>query len=172
MVKSAAIGDAELFEELESGAGDVVRREPRAVETLAFRSIAVKAAIVSRDERESGDRALLNFGHTVGHALEAQGGYTRLTHGEAVALGMVAALRVGVAEGVTDPALASRVSALLGRLGLPVDLDAQPLAEALPLVALDKKRRRGSIRFVLLRGLGDALVRDIDPASLPRLLSV
>ena len=84
---------------------------------------------------------------------------------------MVAALRVGVAEGVTDPGLAGRIARLLARLGLPVDLDAQPLQAALPLVALDKKRRRGAVRFVLLRGLGDAVVRELDPAALPGLLA-
>ncbi len=170
VVKSAAIGDAELFEQLEASPEAVVRREPDRVEELAFRAVAVKAAIVARDEREAGDRALLNFGHTVGHALEAEGGFTRLTHGEAVALGMVAALRIGVAEGVTDPSLARRVVQLLSRLGLPTDLDAQPLREALPFVALDKKRRRGAIRFVLLRSLGEAIVRELDPAALTRLL--
>jgi 3-dehydroquinate synthetase len=171
VVKSAAIGDAELLDRLEAEADAVLLRSPGRVEELAFRSVAVKAAIVARDELESGDRALLNFGHTVGHALEAEGGFTRLTHGEAVALGMVAALRVGIAEGVTSPALADRVVRLLGRLGLPTDLDAQPLGSALPLVALDKKRRRGAIRFVLLRAPGDAVVREIDPAALPRLLA-
>jgi shikimate kinase/3-dehydroquinate synthase len=171
VVKSAAIGDAELFEALEAHAGAVLRREPALVEEVAFRSVAVKASIVSRDERESGDRALLNFGHTVGHALEAEGGYTRLTHGEAVSLGMVAALRAGVALGVTDPQVALRVTQLLGRLGLPTDLDAQPLGAALPLISLDKKRRRGAVRFVLLRGLGEAFLRDLDPASLPSLLT-
>jgi shikimate kinase/3-dehydroquinate synthase len=170
VVKSAAIGDADLFDRLEADVDAVLLRSQARVEELAFRSVAVKAAIVARDELESGDRALLNFGHTVGHALEAEGGYARLTHGEAVALGMVAALRVGVAEGVTSPTLADRAVRLLSRLGLPTDLDAQPLGAALPLVALDKKRRRGSIRFVLLRALGDALVREIDPAALPRLL--
>ncbi len=166
VVKSAAIGDASLFELIESDPEAVCRRDPARVAELAFRSVAVKAAIVARDEREAGDRALLNYGHTVGHALESEGGFTRLTHGEAVALGMVAALRIGVAEGVTPPSLADRVTLLLARLGLPVDLDAQPLAAALPLVALDKKRRRGAVRFVFLHALGDARVREIDPGTL------
>ncbi len=170
VVKSAAIGDAALFERIEADTGAVLRREPDLVEELAFRSVAVKASIVARDEREAGDRAMLNFGHTVGHALEAEGRFTRLTHGEAVALGMVAALRVGVAEGVTDPALARRVAQLLERLGLPADLDAQPLAAALPFVGLDKKRRRGAIRFVLLRSLGEAVVRELDPTALSAIL--
>jgi len=170
VVKSAAIGDVELFEQLEADPDAVLGREPDRVLDLAFRSVAVKAAIVARDERETGDRALLNFGHTVGHALEAEGRFTRLTHGEAVSLGMVAALRVGVAVGVTDPALARRVERLLERLGLPADLDAQPVAAALPFVALDKKRRRGAVRFVLLRSLGEAIVRELDPATLAPIL--
>jgi 3-dehydroquinate synthetase len=141
------------------------------MEELAWRAVSVKAAIVERDEREDGDRALLNFGHTLGHALEAQGRFQRLTHGEAVALGMVAALRVGVRLGVTSADLSARVVALLAKLGLPVDLDAQPVAEALPLVGLDKKRRRGALRFILLRGPGDATVHPLDPARLGALLS-
>jgi shikimate kinase/3-dehydroquinate synthase len=171
VVKSAAIGDAALFEELEAHADAVRRREPDLVEELAYRSVAVKAAIVARDEREAGDRALLNFGHTVGHALEAEGGFDRLTHGEAVALGMVAALRVGVGLGVTAPALADRVTALLARLGLPTDLDAQPIAAALPFLGLDKKRRGGAIRFVLLRGLGEAGLQALAPEAIGPLLA-
>jgi shikimate kinase/3-dehydroquinate synthase len=166
VIKSAALGDPALFARLEAEVDAVTRRERSVVEAMVSGSIAVKAAIVARDERESGDRALLNFGHTVGHALEAHGAYSRLTHGEAVSLGMVAALRLGVALGATDPALADRVVALLSRVGLPTDLDAQPLAEALPLVSLDKKRRGGAIRFVLLHGLGDARVREIEPQAL------
>jgi shikimate kinase/3-dehydroquinate synthase len=141
------------------------------VEEIVLRSVAVKASIVSRDERESGDRALLNFGHTIGHALEAEGAFTRLLHGEAVSLGMVAALRVGVALGVTDAAIAGRILELLERLGLPTDIDAQPLATALPFVSLDKKRRAGSVRFVLLSALGQPLLRDLSPSSLPELLA-
>lgn len=172
VVKSAALGDAALFALLEAEAPRVLARELPLVEELVFRSVAVKAAIVARDERESGDRALLNFGHTVGHALEAEGGFTRLTHGEAVALGMVAMLRVGVALGVTEAALARRVEALLAVLGLPVDLDAQPLAAALRFVALDKKRRGAGVRAVLLRRIGEAFVRETPLADLPRLLDV
>ena len=170
VVKSAAIGDAELFDSLESDPAGVLAREPSVVQRLVLRSVAVKAAIVARDEHESGERALLNFGHTVGHALESEGGYTRLTHGEAVALGMVASLRIGIALGLTDRALAERITTALDHLHLPTDLDAQPLAAALPRVSLDKKRRRGAIQFVLLRALGDALVHPIDPEDLPALL--
>lgn len=166
VVKSAAIGDRGLFELLEAETEPVRARRPDLVQAAALRSVAVKAAIVARDERESGERALLNFGHTVGHALESEGGYSRLTHGEAVSLGTVAALRVGVALGITNADLAARVTNLLTRLGLPTDLDAQPLDAALPLVSLDKKRRGGSIRFVILRTLGQAVVEPVAPEAL------
>jgi shikimate kinase / 3-dehydroquinate synthase len=172
VVKSAAIGDPGLFALLEAEAPRVLARDLGLVEAIAFRSVAVKAAIVARDERESGDRALLNFGHTVGHALEAQGGFTRLTHGEAVSLGMVAMLRAGRALGVTDEAAAARVERLLARLGLPVDLDAQPLSEALPFVGLDKKRRGGGVRAVLLGTIGAPEIRAIALDALPPLLGV
>jgi shikimate kinase/3-dehydroquinate synthase len=168
MVKSAAVGDAAHFERLEADTQLPGQRSPLLAH--AYDAVAVKTAIVVRDERESGDRALLNFGHTVGHALESEGGYSRLTHGEAVALGMVAALRVGVALGVTPPALLTRVTALLARMELPVDLDAQPLRAALPLVGLDKKRKGGAIRFVLLRALGEAILRPLTPDALSRLV--
>lgn len=170
VVKSALVGDAGLFEQMESSVEAVRAREPRMVEEMAVRAVAVKASIVSRDERESGDRALLNFGHTLGHALEAEGGFSRLTHGEAVSLGMVAALRVGEALGVTAPALAGRVTELLERLGLPTDLGAQPVGAALPFVGLDKKRRGGAVRFVLLRGVGEAVVERVAPEALGKLL--
>jgi shikimate kinase / 3-dehydroquinate synthase len=172
VVKSAALADPTLFALLEAEAPRVLARELPLVEELVFRSVAVKAAIVARDERESGDRALLNFGHTVGHALEAEGGFTRLTHGEAVSLGMVAMLRAGEALGVTDAADAARIVALLARLGLPVDLDAQPLAAALGFVALDKKRRGAGVRAVFLHRIGSAFVRETPLADLPGLLGL
>jgi shikimate kinase/3-dehydroquinate synthase len=172
VVKSACVGDPELFALLEAEAPRVVARELDLVEELALRSVAVKAAIVARDERESGDRALLNFGHTVGHALEAEGGFTRLTHGEAVGLGMVAMLRAGEVLGVTGAGVTERVMSLLERLGLPVDLGAQPLGAALRFVALDKKRRAGAVRAVLLREVGVPLLREIPLGVLPDLLGV
>ncbi len=172
VVKSACIGDPGLLALLEAETARVLARDPEVVEELSFRSVAVKAAIVARDELETGDRALLNFGHTVGHALEAEGGFTRLTHGEAVSLGMVAMLRAGQALGITAAAEAARVVALLGRLGLPVDLEAQPLRAALQFVALDKKRRAGAVRAVLLRSVGEPLLRPIQLEALPALLGV
>jgi len=172
VVKAGCIGDPELFTLLEDEADRVLSRDLSVVEELAFRAVAVKAAIVARDERESGDRALLNFGHTLGHALEAEGGFTRLTHGEAVSLGMVAMLRVGRALGVTEAGEAERVLRLLARLGLPVDLDAQPLEASLRFVGLDKKRRGRDVRAVVMSRIGATWVHPLALDAFPALLGL
>lgn len=172
VVKSACIGDPALFEQIEAEPERVLARELPLVEELTLRSVAVKAAIVARDETEAGDRALLNFGHTLGHALEAEGGFTRLTHGEAVSLGMVAMLRAGRALGVTDPADADRVVRLLSRLGLPVDVDAEPLASAMRFVTLDKKRRGDAVRAVVMHRIGATKVHPLAIDALPGLLDL
>jgi len=155
VVKTALIGDPEMFALLESEAERVGRRDLDLTAELVRRSVRVKARIVSFDERESGLRAVLNLGHTVGHALEAQAGYTALSHGEAVSLGLVAALRLGEALGRTPRDLSERTLELLRRLGLPASLLGQPLTDAANLIGHDKKRAGSSVRFVFARGLGD-----------------
>jgi shikimate kinase/3-dehydroquinate synthase len=169
VVKTALLGDPALYAELQKpgGAEALARdREPMAVTRAIRSSITVKAGVVSRDERESGERAHLNLGHTVGHALEAEGGFERLTHGEAVSLGLVAALRVGVGLGVTPPSLAVDVVRLLSRLELPIELDQEPLAQALRWVAYDKKRQDGAVRMVLVRAPGSVEVRRLSANEL------
>lgn len=173
VVKSALVGDADLFATLVRDAEKMANeRDPALLAAAVRASIAVKAAIVGRDERESGERMHLNFGHTIGHALEAQGGFERLTHGEAVALGTVAALRIGVALGQTPPDLLGETVALLERLGLPAALDAEPLAEALAYVGYDKKRAGSAVRFVVVRAPSVAAIVSIPVADLPGLLGV
>lgn len=157
VVKTAVIGDPELFELLEERADRVLERSPELLEQLVDRSVRVKARVVALDEREAGLRATLNLGHTIGHALESAGGYAELTHGEAVSLGLVAALRYGVERGKTPPALAERVSSLLGRLGLPTRLSASKLREAASLIGHDKKRAGDHVRFIFARALGDVV---------------
>jgi len=154
VVKTALIGDPEMFALLEANADRVARRDLDLTAELVRRSVRVKARIVSFDERESGLRAVLNLGHTVGHALETQAGYTALSHGEAVSLGLVAALRLGEALGKTPRDLSERTLDLLRRLGLPASLVGQPLNEAAALIGHDKKRAGSSVRFVLARALG------------------
>lgn len=156
VVKTALIGDPDLFEGLEASAEHLAATaDAAALAPIVRASITQKARVVASDERDvTGARAILNFGHTVGHALEAHGGYGRLTHGEAVGLGMLAALRIGIARGITKAALLPRVQALLGRLGLPNDLDREPVAEALPLIMSDKKKEGAKIAFILLEEVG------------------
>ena len=174
VVKTALIGDADFYRQL-LAPGAVERlvedRDPSATTQAIRSSITVKAGIVGRDEREAGERAHLNLGHTVGHALEAEGGFERLTHGEAVSLGLVAALRAGVALSVTDRDLANEVEQLLGRLGLPIDLDAEPLERAMRWVIYDKKRQAGTLRMILVRAPGVVEIARVAAADLPKLLA-
>lgn len=170
VVKAAAIADTSLFDLLVRERERVLARDLDLVREMVLGAVRVKTAIVTRDERESGDRVLLNFGHTLGHGLEAAGAFARLTHGEAVSLGMIAILRVGRALGVTDPEAAARIERLLADLGLPTDLSREPLDEALRLAALDKKRTASGIRTVLLEGLGRPRIELLSLDALGRLL--
>lgn len=154
VAKSGAIADPELVALMHHHHARVLERDASIVEELVYRALRIKTDIVSRDERESGERMLLNFGHTIGHALEAAGAFTRLTHGEAVALGMIAILRFGVAQGITSPAAAQQLEDLLAQLHLPTDLDTNLLEEALNLLAFDKKRVGSNLRLVLLEEVG------------------
>jgi shikimate kinase / 3-dehydroquinate synthase len=161
VVKTALIGDPELYCVLEREAKAIGKRDPDLVTDMVRRCIRVKARIVSFDERESGLRATLNLGHTVGHALESQGDYTRLTHGEAISLGLVAALRIGERLGATPADLARRTIELLHALGLPTKLEDQGLAAAAELIGHDKKRAGNRLRFVVARDVGQVDLHDI-----------
>ena len=169
VVKTALIGDPQLFALLEDESAAIARREPEVLTRIVRRSVALKAWVVATDERESGIRAWLNLGHTLGHALEAQGGYARLTHGEAVSLGLVAALRIGKQLGETPPELVERTGRLLQRLELPHDLTGEPLTEAVELLGHDKKRAGRSIRFVVARAVGDVALRPLEVSEIKRL---
>lgn len=171
VVKTALIGDVRLFELLEAESARMLARDPEIVLDVVRRSVAVKAAIVSEDEREAGRRAVLNLGHTLGHALEASQGFGRWSHGEAVSLGLVAALRVSEQLGMVGPELTKRVSALLERLGLPIAAEPAAVRSALELVARDKKRRGSRLRFIAVRAVGDVAPVDLELAELARLLA-
>jgi shikimate kinase / 3-dehydroquinate synthase len=169
VVKTAIIGDATLLDRLEAELPAVRARAPELVDEMVRRSVRVKARIVSFDERESGLRAVLNLGHTYGHALEAEAGFERLTHGEAVALGLVAALRAGERLGHTPKALAERVTRLLAALGLPTELERGALTRAAELLGLDKKRAGKKLKFVVARDAGRVETVDIEVETLRRL---
>lgn len=166
VVKTALLGDPTLFELLEDRPEAILAREQGVLEEIVERSVRVKARVVALDPRENGVRATLNLGHTFGHALESAGGYAALTHGEAVSLGLVAALRLGVLWGKTPPDLADRTLRLLAVLGLPHRLDRGELARAASLMALDKKRAGSQLKFVFARDMGDAVVEPVPLADL------
>lgn len=154
-VKTAAVADAELFGWMEERAGRLAAGDPEPVARLVQRCMEIKADVVARDPRESGLRQVLNFGHTVGHALESRSGW-ELPHGDAVAAGMRAEARLGEALGVTEPGTAGRLADLLescGHRGRPeAGLEPAALMEA---ASSDKKARRGRVRFVLLARVGE-----------------
>jgi shikimate kinase/3-dehydroquinate synthase len=169
VVKTALIGDPELFELLEREADGIAARDAGLLADVVRRCIRVKARVVSADPREAGLRAVLNLGHTVGHALEAQAGYERLTHGEAIGLGLVAALRIGEKLGHTPRELGERTRRLLAQLELLTAVENEPLAAAAQLIGHDKKRAGSRVNFVFARGLGDVTTSPLELAELREL---
>jgi shikimate kinase/3-dehydroquinate synthase len=166
VVKTALIGDPDLLELVETSAEAAAQGDLAVAEEMVRRSIRVKARVVSQDEREGGLRACLNLGHTLGHALESQGGYTQLSHGEAVSLGLVLALRLGERLGVTPAAITSRVTRLLTRLGLPTETTPAALLDAAKLIGHDKKRSGSGLRFVLVENVGAVCTRRMELSEL------
>ncbi|MDX2306928.1 MAG: 3-dehydroquinate synthase [Hyphomicrobium sp.] len=177
VAKYGLLGDAEFFAWLEENVTGVLAHDiaplTRAIET----SVKAKAAIVARDELETGDRALLNLGHTFGHALEAFTGYSdRLLHGEGVAIGMAQAFRFSAALGLVARGVADRVEAHLRAAGLPTLISdipgPRPSSDALvKLMGQDKKVRDGALTFILVRGIGQAFVeRGVDAGQVKAFL--
>jgi 3-dehydroquinate synthase len=175
VAKYGVLGDLAFFAWLEANHGDVVRGGAARQHAIAT-SCRAKAAIVARDERETGDRALLNLGHTFGHALEAATGFSdRLLHGEGVAVGMVLAAELSAQLGMIAPDDAARVSTHLAAVGLPTRLQdiagfsQEGIGNADSLMALmaqDKKVKRGRLTFILLKALGQAVITsDVEPST-------
>jgi 3-dehydroquinate synthase len=173
IVKYGAIGDAAFFAWLEAHADALLARDEAALEHAIATSCAHKAAIVARDERESGERALLNFGHTFAHAIEVEAGYGTLLHGEAVAIGMVLAARLSASLGRATPEDAERLAALLDAFGLPTRLPPALDADALLRhMRLDKKNLGTQVRLILWRGIGRAeIVADVPADALRAVLA-
>jgi 3-dehydroquinate synthase len=159
VAKYGLIRDAEFLEWLEANSAAVLERAPAAVEYLVERSIRNKAEVVAADEREAGPRALLNFGHSFGHALETLTDYRGFLHGEAVAIGMVVATRLSESRGLLQAGACERVRALLTKLGQPVAVppDISP-DDIYRCLALDKKTLAGRARLILLDRLGSARI--------------
>ena len=159
VIKYGAIVDAPFLDWLDADADGLLAGDDAVLAEAIARSCAHKAAIVERDPFERGERALLNFGHTFGHAIETEQGYGGLNHGEAVAVGMVLAARLSTLLGLADAADGERLRALLARFGLPTTLppDLDPAA-LVARMRLDKKAQGSGLRFVLWNGAGKARV--------------
>ena len=166
VIKYGVIGDAALFRDLESAAGlhslEAVGAD--LLQTLLERSAAAKARVVAADELEGGLRAILNYGHTLGHVVETLSGYGTYLHGEAVAIGMLAAGELALAMGLWEASCQVRQRALVEAAGLPVrwpDLDPEAVIQCLQA---DKKVRDGRVRFVLPTAIGTVMLRgDVEP---------
>ena len=164
VIKHGFILDLEFVAWLEANTPKLLARDRAALGYAVRRSCELKAQVVTADERESGVRAILNFGHTFGHAIEAGVGYGEWLHGEAVATGMVMAAELSVRAGTLRREEADRVKALLACAGLPVRGPGLAVDRYLELMQVDKKAAGGRVRFVLLEGLGRAVLRgDLEP---------
>ena len=159
VIKHGLALDLSFVDWLESHMEKLVARDRAALAYAVRRSCELKAAIVAADERESGGRALLNFGHTFGHAIESGTGYGTWLHGEAIAAGMVMASELSLRMGNIQKADVERVRALLKRAGLPVTGPALPVERMLELMAVDKKAAKGRVRFIVLEAIGRAALR-------------
>ncbi len=156
MLKHGAIADPDYFTLLEQQSADLLACDPDVMARAVLGSCRIKAAVVASDERETGRRAILNFGHTFGHAIEAGLGYGQWLHGEAVAAGMVMAADLSARTGRIGQDVVDRLRAAIAAVGLPVSGPNWPAERYLELMAVDKKSRHGVPRFVLLDQMGAA----------------
>jgi 3-dehydroquinate synthase len=172
VLKYGIIRDQAFFDWLAQHTDDLEHRCPAALARAVRRSCEVKAEVVAADEREGGLRAILNFGHTFGHALETLTGYHALLHGEAVAIGMVMAADLSTRQGLLGASEARRIKDVLRAMGLPVAPPAVAPGDMLDAMGLDKKVRDGRLRLVLAEALGRVIVtEDVDVGALQETLS-
>ena len=174
VVKYGVIDDAEFFVWLEDNVAGLLARSPQVLQQVILRSCASKAKVVSEDERESGRRAILNYGHTFGHAIEKVAGYGQWLHGEAVAIGMMMAAHLSVRHCGFAPTDARRLESLLAALGLPTTLGKHELTvdAMVEAMGMDKKVSDGRLKFVLAQSLGDVILcDDVPSAALVELLN-
>jgi 3-dehydroquinate synthase len=168
VIKYGIIWDGELFAQLEASKNLNQLRyvKPELIDAILMRSCQAKADVVSKDEREGGIRAILNYGHTIGHAVESLTGYRLVNHGEAVAIGMVAAGQIAVALGLWQQEDTERQNALIQKAGLPTRLpDGVDIEEIIAALQLDKKVKAGKVRFILPTQIGVVKITDDVPSE-------
>ncbi len=166
IVKHGIILDRDYFSFLEDNAGQILTKDPDLLADVLYQSNVIKKNVVEQDPYEKAQRKLLNFGHTLGHAIEKDSGFS-LYHGECVSIGSICACRISGKRGILAPAEADRIRALLARLGLPVRYSIPDPERIIRLTKLDKKNSAGVLSFILLHGIGEAFaVRDVTPAEM------
>lgn len=170
VIKYGCILDLEFFQWLEANMDALLGRDAMALAHAIYRSCELKAQVVAGDERESGQRAILNFGHTFGHAIEAGLGFGTWLHGEAVGCGMVLASDLSQRLGGIDAAMRDRIVALIARAKLPVDPPDWPAQQYLQWMSHDKKSKAGRVRYVVLRSMGEATIEPVDDALVTEVL--
>jgi 3-dehydroquinate synthase len=170
VIKYGPIADETFFDWIDANLDALKRRDKAALAQAVIRSCEIKASVVSKDERESNVRAILNFGHTFGHAIETGLGYGKWLHGEAVGCGMVMAADLSARLGLIDADYARRIGSLVKRAGLPVVGPALGRQRYLELMRLDKKAEGGEIRFVVIEAPGRAAVRSVSEALVAEVL--
>jgi len=172
VIKHGLVFDQGFYEWIEASMGRLLSRDPEALVHAVHRSCEIKAEVVAKDERESGPRALLNLGHTFGHAIESAKGYGAWLHGEAVATGMVMAAELSRHLGMLGETDVKRITSLIERSGLPVSVQGIGARRFMELMSVDKKAAAGRIRFVLLERIGAAVVRgDVPQDALAAVLA-
>lgn len=165
IIKHALIADLNMFKYIEANAAAIKNLEPECINYLVRRSVEIKAGVVNRDEREQGERRKLNFGHTLGHAMEKSMG---ISHGEAVAAGMLFAVALSIAVGDIAPEFYARLRRVYLAVGLPAEMPVVN-SEHLQIMSSDKKREGDAVNFVLLKKIGRAYVRKIQLAEMDAL---
>jgi len=163
VIKHGLILDAAFLQLIEDNTKDLLKLKPDIISKVIVRSAEIKCRIVSEDEKETGKRIMLNYGHTIAHGLEAAGKYKRFLHGEAVAIGMMVAARLSHRLKLLPQDAVERQKAILQKFGLPIDCSGIPLADVLAAMELDKKVRGKTIRWVLLKDIGRAIIRSDVP---------
>ncbi len=164
-IKMGCIKSEALFEKIEkNNARDII-------DDVIFECVSLKAGVVERDEKEHGERALLNFGHTAGHAIEKLHNFTTVSHGEAVGIGMVIISKAGENNGLTEQGTADRIAAVLKKYNLPV-CDNNSLNDIITAMNADKKRTGTGVKFVFIRKIGDGFINPIENENIPTFFGV
>lgn len=166
IVKYGVIYDEDFFRYLEDHVDQILSRDHEAMQHLVFRSCEIKAEVVSQDEKEAGLRQILNFGHTLGHAIEKETGYARYNHGEAVAVGMMGAAYISADLGLTDEAAVERLRSLLTRLHLPIVVGGCTVDNIYADIFHDKKTLGGKVTWLLMDKIGHVLPRSDVPEEI------